>query len=56
MVDLNMQKTFIHKFILTDIEHKKLFYDCKTSLQEVVQGHYEEELNYSINFRGRTRP
>ena len=30
-------KTFIHKFILTDIEHKKLFYDCKTSLQEVVQ-------------------
>lgn len=46
MVDLNMQKRFIHKFILTDIEHKKLFYDCKTSLQEVVQGHYEEELNY----------
>ena len=41
-------KTFIHKFILTDIEHKKLFYDCKTSLQEVVQGHYEEELNYRL--------
>ena len=30
-------------------EHaKKLFYDCKTSLQEVVQGHYEEELNYRL--------
>ena len=41
-------KTFIHRFILTDIEHKKLFYDCKTSLQEVVQGHYEEELNYYL--------
>ena len=41
-------KTFIHKFILTDIEHKKLFYDCKTSLQEVVQGKYEEELNYRL--------
>ena len=41
-------KEFIHKFILTDIEHKKLFYDCKTSLQEVVQGHYEEELNYRL--------
>ena len=41
-------KTFINKFILTDIEHKKLFYDCKTSLQEVVQGHYEEELNYRL--------
>ena len=32
-------KKFIHKFILTDIEHKKLFYDSKTILQEVV--HYE---------------
>lgn len=41
-------KKFIHRFILTDIEHKKLFYDCKTSLQEVVQGHYEEELNYYL--------
>ena len=28
---------FIQKFILTDIEHKKLFYDSKTILQEVVQ-------------------
>ena len=43
-------KTFIHKFILTDIEHKKLFYDCKTSLQEVVQGHYEEE-RFSVEAR-----
>ena len=30
-------KKFIHKFILTDIEHKKLFYDSKTYLQEIVQ-------------------
>ena len=49
-------KTFIHKFILTDIEHKKLFYDCKTSLQEVVQGHYEEELNYRLISEELTRP
>ena len=41
-------KPFSPKYILTDIEHKKLFYDCKTSLQEVVQGHYEEELNYRL--------
>lgn len=41
-------KTFIHRFILTDIEHKKLFYDCKTSLQEVIQGNYDEELNYRL--------
>ena len=31
-------KEFINKFILTDIEHKHLFYDSKTILQEVVQG------------------
>ena len=30
-------KEFIHKYILTDIEHKQLFYDSKTILQEVVQ-------------------
>ena len=41
-------KEFILKFILTDIEHKKLFYDSKTILQEVVQGHYEESLNYKL--------
>lgn len=31
-------KEFILKYILTDIEHKQLFYDSKTILQEVVQG------------------
>ncbi|MBO5371616.1 MAG: ribonuclease III [Lachnospiraceae bacterium] len=41
-------KEFILKFILTDIEHKKLFYDSKTILQELVQGNYEEELNYKL--------
>ncbi|MGN0414193.1 MAG: ribonuclease III [Agathobacter sp.] len=34
-------KEFILKFILKDIEHKKLFYDSKTILQEVVQGEHE---------------
>lgn len=41
-------KEFIHRFILTDIEHKKLFYDSKTILQEVVQGSYEEPLHYEL--------
>jgi ribonuclease-3 len=31
-------KTFIHRFIMTDIEHKQLFHDSKTLLQEIVQG------------------
>ena len=34
-------KEFIHKFILTDIEHKQLFYDSKTILQEMVQAKHE---------------
>ncbi len=35
-------KEFILKFILTDIEHKKLFYDSKTILQEMVQSKHEK--------------
>ncbi len=30
--------TFVKQFIMTDIEHKKLFYDSKTILQEIIQG------------------
>ena len=41
-------KEFIHKFILTDIEHKQLFYDSKTILQEMVQGRFTEELSYPL--------
>jgi ribonuclease-3 len=40
-------KEFVGKYILTDIEHKKLFYDSKTILQEVVQGEHEE-LSYKL--------
>lgn len=35
-------KEFVMKYILTDIEHKQLFYDSKTILQEVVQGEHEK--------------
>lgn len=31
-------KEFIHRFILNDLENKKLFFDSKTILQEIVQG------------------
>ncbi|MCD8348106.1 MAG: ribonuclease III [Lachnospiraceae bacterium] len=34
---LGPARTFIERFVLTDIEHKKLFYDSKTVLQELVQ-------------------
>lgn len=41
-------KEFILKFILTDIEHKQLFYDSKTILQEIVQASHKEELGYRL--------
>ena len=34
---LDAAKNFIYKFLLTDIENKKLFYDAKTKLQEISQ-------------------
>lgn len=41
-------KEFIHRFILNDIEHKQLFYDSKTILQEMVQSRQEAPLSYEI--------
>ena len=40
-------KEFVNKYILKDIEHKHLFYDSKTILQEVVQGEHEQ-LSYVL--------
>jgi ribonuclease III len=41
-------KEFICKFILSDIENKKLFFDSKTILQEIVQSEYKEQLSYEL--------
>ncbi len=42
-------RTFVERFILTDIEHKKLFYDSKTVLQEIVQRDYrQDEISYEV--------
>ena len=41
-------KEFIHRFILNDIEHKQLFYDSKTILQEMVQGGQEKGIVYQL--------
>lgn len=42
-------RKFIERFVLTDIEHKKLFYDSKTILQEIVQRDYrEDEISYVV--------
>ena len=39
-------KEFVLNFILNDIEHKQLFYDSKTILQEIVQAKGREDLSF----------
>ncbi len=41
-------KEFIHRFILTDLENKKLFFDSKTILQEMVQAQMTETISYQL--------
>ncbi len=41
-------KEFVFRFILNDIEHKQLFFDSKTILQEVVQGNCSDLLHYEL--------
>lgn len=41
-------KEFINRFVLKDIENKQLFYDSKTTLQEIVQGQFEEDVRYVL--------
>ena len=45
---IEVAKPFILKFILTDIEHKRLFYDTKTTLQEVTQARYKMGVTYEL--------
>lgn len=41
-------KAFIHRFVLNDLEHKRLFYDAKSILQEWVQETKAGELTYEL--------
>lgn len=41
-------KDFIIRFILSDIDNKKLFFDSKTILQELIQGNSKETLSYQL--------
>lgn len=41
-------KEFIHRFVLNDLEDKKLFYDSKTILQEIVQAEKHEAVSYQL--------
>lgn len=41
-------KEFVLKYIMTDIEHKRMFYDSKTILQEVCQGQFKQNVTYHL--------
>lgn len=41
-------KEFIHRFVLNDLEHRKLFFDSKTILQEIVQAHFRQHIQYEL--------
>lgn len=41
-------KEFINRFILSDLEHKQLFFDSKTILQEMVQSSADGTLSYEL--------
>lgn len=41
-------KAFVERIILEDLEHKKLFFDSKTILQEMVQSIYKKKLCYEL--------
>lgn len=39
-------KTFIFRFILNDLEDKQLFFDSKSTLQEIAQGKFKAAVRY----------
>lgn len=41
-------KEFILRFIMNDLEHKQLFFDSKTILQEIVQSKTGDPLSYEL--------
>lgn len=41
-------KEFVLDYVLNDIEHKKLFFDSKTILQEIVQANFKEVISYHL--------
>lgn len=41
-------KAYVEKFLLSDIENKRLFYDAKTSLQELIQKEELGDIEYVL--------
>ena len=51
---MKKQESLSLKFILNDMEHKQLFYDSKTILQELVQEKGRQTVEYVLT--GETGP
>ena len=45
---LEAARKFIMSFILNDLEHKRLFFDSKTILQEIVQKNFSDGIVYEL--------
>ncbi|MCM1189385.1 MAG: ribonuclease III [bacterium] len=41
-------RDFINRFILSDLEDKRLFYDSKSNLQELIQGKLKKDFSYEL--------
>lgn len=41
-------KAFIYRFVLSDLEDKRLFYDSKSNLQELIQGTLKKDFHYVL--------
>ena len=41
-------KEFVIRYVLNDLDNRKLFYDSKTILQEIVQANFKEPLTYKL--------
>lgn len=41
-------KAHIYRFVLSDLEHKTLFYDSKSNLQEYIQKNLKKEFHYEL--------
>ena len=45
---MEQAKNYINKFVLSDLEDKQLFYDSKSSLQELMQGKLKKDFCYEL--------
>ena len=41
-------RAFINRYVLSDLEDKQLFYDSKSTLQELIQGRLKKDFHYDL--------